>query len=104
MALYRWMGETAKAERIPSRSPMTEPIPRIRIELQSIEPHVWRRVDVPVSSTLLALHGIIQIAMGWADAHLFEFTVGGRGWGGRQAKHASHERQSVTLAGDRWTN
>jgi hypothetical protein len=60
---------------------MTEPIARIRIESQSIEPHVWRRVDVPVSSTLLALHGIIQIAMGWADAHLFEFTVGGRAYG-----------------------
>ena len=81
MVLYRWMGETAKVERIPSRNLMTEPIARIRIELQSIEPHVWRRVDVPVSSTLLALHEIIQIAMGWTDAHLFEFTVGGRAYG-----------------------
>ena len=41
---------------------MIEPIARIRIELQEIEPKVWRRVDVPLSSTLLALHDFIQFA------------------------------------------
>ena len=60
---------------------MIEPIARIRIELRSVEPHVWRRVDVPLSCTLLALHDIIQIAMGWTDSHLFEFQVGDRLYG-----------------------
>ena len=50
---------------------MIEPVARIRIELQDIEPKIWRRVDVPLSSTLLALHDIIQAAFGWTHSHLF---------------------------------
>ena len=38
-------------------------------------------VDVPLSATLLALHDIIQIAVGWTDSHLFEFVVGERVYG-----------------------
>ena len=60
---------------------MTEPIARIRIELQEIEPKVFRRVDVPLSSTLLALHDIIQITFDWWNYHLFEFEVGDRVYG-----------------------
>ncbi len=47
---------------------MTEPVARLRIELREIGPRLWRRVDVPLSSTLLALHDIIQIAVGWTDS------------------------------------
>lgn len=39
---------------------MIEPVARLRIELQEIEPKVFRRVDVPLTSTLLTLHEIIQ--------------------------------------------
>lgn len=54
---------------------MIEPIARIKIELQEIMPTIWRRVDVPLSSSLMSLNDIIQVAMGWNDAHLFEFRV-----------------------------
>ena len=57
---------------------MTEPVAVLRIELREIEPRLWHRVDVPLSSTLLALHDIIQIAVGWAGSHLFEFVIGDR--------------------------
>ena len=57
---------------------MIEPIARIGIELREIEPKLWRRVDIPLSSTLLALHHIIQVTVGWIDSHLFEFGVGER--------------------------
>ena len=60
---------------------MTEPVARLRIELREIDPWLWRRVDVPLSSTLMALHDIIQIEVGWVgwtDSHLFEFVVGDR--------------------------
>ncbi len=57
---------------------MIEPVARLRIELHEIEPKVWRRVDVPLSSTLLALHDIIQVTFGWMSSHLFEFEVGDR--------------------------
>ena len=60
---------------------MIEPIARLRIELQQIEPTIWRRIDVPLSSTLLALHDFIQFAFLWTDSHLFEFEVGGRRYG-----------------------
>ena len=60
---------------------MTEPVAGPRIELREIEPRLWRRVDVPLSSTLLALHDIIQIAVGWTDSHLFEFVMRDRVYG-----------------------
>ena len=60
---------------------MIEPVARLRIELQEIEPAIWRRVDVPLSSTLLALHDCVQFAFGWTDSHLFEFEIGGRRYG-----------------------
>ena len=60
---------------------MIEPIARIRIELQDIEPTIWRRVDVPLSSTLMALHDIIQVAMGWKGTHLVEFRIGDKVYG-----------------------
>ena len=31
---------------------------------------------MPLSSTLLALHDIIQAVVGWTDSHLFEFVIG----------------------------
>ena len=60
---------------------MIEPVARVRIELQSVSLTVWRRVDVPLSSTIAVLHDIIQIAMGWTDSHLHEFTIGERVYG-----------------------
>ena len=59
---------------------MTEPIARVHIELRYFRPRIWRRVDVPLSATLLELHEIIQVAFGWFDTHLFEFKVGGRSY------------------------
>lgn len=60
---------------------MIEPVARIRIELQDLKAKIWRRVDVPLSTSLAALHDVIQIAMGWTDSHLHEFEVGGRVYG-----------------------
>ena len=60
---------------------MIEPIARIRIELQEIERKIWRRVDVPLSSTLLALPDFTQFALRWTDSHLFEFEIGDRRYG-----------------------
>ena len=60
---------------------MTEPVARLRIELREIQPRLWRRVDVPLSSTLLALHDTIQVAVGWTDSHMFEFVIDERVYG-----------------------
>jgi hypothetical protein len=57
---------------------MTSPgdIAVLRIELEDIEPLIWRRVAVRTSMNLQALHSVIQTAMGWLDYHLWEFASG----------------------------
>jgi Plasmid pRiA4b ORF-3-like protein len=48
-----------------------EDIAVLRIELEDIEPLIWRRVAVHTSMNLKAVHGVIQAAMGWLDNHLW---------------------------------
>ena len=59
---------------------MTAPgdIAVLRIELERIEPLIWRRVAVRTSMNLKAVHSVIQAAMGWLDSHLWEFAANGR--------------------------
>lgn len=52
-----------------------DPIAVLRIELNDIEPLIWRRVAVPTAANLQTLHRIIQATMGWQDYHLWEFTA-----------------------------
>ncbi len=56
---------------------MTAPgdIAVLRIELERIEPLIWRRVGVRTSMNLKAVHGVIQAVMSWLDCHLWEFTA-----------------------------
>ena len=59
---------------------MTSPddIAILRIELEDIDPLIWRRVAVRTSMNLKSVHGVIQAAMGWLDSHLWVFTTNGR--------------------------
>jgi hypothetical protein len=50
----------------------------LRIELEDIDPLIWRRVAVRTSINLKSVHGVIQAAMGWLDRHLWEFTANER--------------------------
>jgi len=50
----------------------------LRVELEGIEPLIWRRVQVPIAITLSRLHSVLQVAMGWTDSHLHSFTIGGQ--------------------------
>ncbi len=53
---------------------------QLKITLQGARPPVWRRVLVPNTIRMDALHTVIQIAMGWTDSHLHSFTKGGNCW------------------------
>jgi hypothetical protein len=53
----------------------------LRIEIEYIEPLIWRRVAVRTSMNLKGLHKVIQAAMGWLDYHLWEFTADERRYG-----------------------
>jgi Plasmid pRiA4b ORF-3-like protein len=48
----------------------------LKVSLFELKPPVWRRVVVPGTLTLQALHGVIQTAMGWFDCHLHHFLIG----------------------------
>ena len=53
----------------------------LRVELDGIRPAIWRRLLVPGGVHLGQLHAIFQAAMGWSDAHLHQFEIGGRQYG-----------------------
>lgn len=53
----------------------------VHVVLNDIEPAIWRRLIVPLNTTLAELHHILQAAMGWTDSHLHEFDIGGLRYG-----------------------
>src|SRR5438270_6506331 len=46
------------------------------IVLEDVRPEIWRRLLIPEGFTLAKVHTIVQIAMGWQDYHLHEFSLG----------------------------
>lgn len=56
----------------------SERIARLHIKLDHIEPTIWRRVEVPITTSLKGLHDVIQAVMLFKDYHLFEFNAGGK--------------------------
>jgi hypothetical protein len=48
----------------------------LRIELEDIAPPIWRRLQVPTDITLIRLHDVLQVAMGWTNSHLHSFQIG----------------------------
>jgi Plasmid pRiA4b ORF-3-like protein len=55
----------------------------LRIELEGIEPLIWRRVAVRAVASLRELHHIIQAVTGWLNCHLWQFEVGEKKYGMR---------------------
>ena len=53
----------------------------LKITLDDVEPKVMRRIVVSADIRLDRLHLAIQAAMGWTNSHLYEFRIGGAGWG-----------------------
>jgi hypothetical protein len=49
----------------------------LKILLKKVRPQVWRKLRVPGKYTLANLHDVIQIAMGWENCHLHQFTIDG---------------------------
>ena len=49
----------------------------LRVELDEIAPSIWRRIWIEGNVVLINLHHTIQAAMGWTDAHLHQFAIGG---------------------------
>ena len=68
---------------------MPEKVVPVKIELEYIEPKIWRRVVVSVKTDLATLHGIIQIVFRWNDNEAWYFEFGGK-WYGTGARISGH--------------
>ena len=49
---------------------------QLKVTLENIKPPIWRRILVPSNINLGQFHLVLQIAMGWTNSHLHQFTVG----------------------------
>lgn len=54
---------------------------QIKVSLDDTHPPIWRRILVKENTTLLKLHDILQVVMGWEDYHLHMFTIEGSIYG-----------------------
>jgi hypothetical protein len=71
-----------KAQQRPKKAATrTAHIYRLRIALRHIAPPIWRRIEVPGDTKLPRLHRILQMSMGWYDAHLHAFRFGHTSFG-----------------------
>ncbi len=59
------------------RSRGTAPVYQLKVTLVDSDPPIWRRILVPADMSLARLHDVLQVAMGWQDAHLHAFNVDG---------------------------
>ncbi|NLK55831.1 MAG: plasmid pRiA4b ORF-3 family protein, partial [Bacteroidales bacterium] len=54
----------------------TGSIYRLRVELEEIEPVIYRVLLVRGTIGLDLLHAILQVAIGWTNSHLHKFNIG----------------------------
>jgi hypothetical protein len=85
---------------------------QLKVTLSGSEPPVWRRVQVPGEVSLARLHAVLQLAMGWHNSHLHQFSIGDTRYGEPDPAVAelefSNERtaklnQVAPLVGNRFT-
>lgn len=68
---------------------------RLKITLDHTQPPIWRSIETP-DCTLDWVHEMIQVAMGWENAHLHAFQVGEQYLGPPEMDDAENE-ETVTL-------
>ncbi len=66
---------------MPRTGPDASPVYQLKVTLQHTKPPIWRRIQVRASTTLPRLHDTIQVAMGWTDSHLHQFSIDGVAYG-----------------------
>lgn len=54
---------------------------QLKVSLKGARPPIWRRILVSSDASLMQLHDIIQIVMGWDSYHLHAFTIGEQTYG-----------------------
>ena len=81
--LHGVLDASGRAVRRPERPDLRHP-PReepalftLRVDLEHASPPIWRRLELRSDLMLEEVHGILQTAFGWFDAHLWRFAAGG---------------------------
>ncbi|MFC5931301.1 plasmid pRiA4b ORF-3 family protein [Cryobacterium melibiosiphilum] len=63
---------------LPLLTPPSEPRRLcVRVRLNDSAPPIWRSLSLPSDIRLDRLHEVIQVAIGWEDTHLHQFTTAG---------------------------
>jgi hypothetical protein len=89
--------EAVMARTAAQNQPADASVLSLKITLRHIRPPIWRRILMPRDMTLADLHRAIQAAMGWEDAHLHSFTVGGRHYSAPKMLPDAANEARVTL-------
>ena len=79
-------------------SAVSPEIYQLKVALLGTRPPIWRRLVVPSELNLAQLHDVLQVAMGWQDGHLQEFSAGGRRFGPPDRKTSSWPTMSEMSA------
>lgn len=67
--------------RKPPRRTGPQSVYQLRVELQHIEPRIWRTILVPQTLTLAKLDRVVQAAMGWTNSHQHDWRIDGKRYG-----------------------
>jgi hypothetical protein len=86
--------------RKPPGRPGPERIYQLRIELQHIEPRIWRTILVPDTLTLAKLDRVVQAAMGWTNSHLHDWHIERKRYG---APHPEWDNEGDMLDDRKFT-
>ena len=82
--------------------PSSTSIFRIRISIVGSEPEIWRLLEMLSSLSLAEVHQVIQIAFGWRDSHVHQFTAAdGQRWADErwiEEDEDGEDERTVTLA------
>ena len=49
---------------------------KFNITLEGSSPKIYRKVIVPENLSFAKFHLVIQIAMGWQNSHIYQFSLG----------------------------
>jgi len=69
-------GKGKKSAKPAPRPAQAASVLSLKVTLNGSKPPIWRRLLVRDDATLPELHDAIQLAFGWMDSHLHEFTIG----------------------------
>lgn len=63
---------------------------QLYVELEWVQPKVWRRLLVPITIELPMLHVTLLFGMGWLGGHMHEFVIGRESYGPMDTADLDH--------------